>query len=150
MTASPEPATTRPSIFSPTERAKYDAWKAAGATWRGKEPEAEQRYIELAHSLGWTPGTAVTSTQTTKEPTVEELLADNSTDGNTGQVGSGLGQSVSVMQRAEVDEEETLHNLAIKGDAQELESFIESQADIDLNDLDEYVGTIRCSRQTLH
>ncbi|KAL5495278.1 hypothetical protein ACEPAI_741 [Sanghuangporus weigelae] len=151
LTASPEPTTARPSIFSPTERAKYDAWKSAGATWRGKEAEAEQRYIELARSLGWTPGIAVsTSPGPTNEPTAEELLADTSTDqSNNGAAGSGLGQSVSIMQRDEADEGETLHNLAIKGDVQELGAFIGSHAGIDVNAIDEYGFTalhLACDR----
>ncbi|KAL5518956.1 hypothetical protein ACEPAH_639 [Sanghuangporus vaninii] len=151
LTASLEPTTTRPSIFSPTERAKYDAWKSAGAAWRGKEPEAEQRYIEIARSLGWTPGTAVsTSPGPTNEPTAEELLADTSTDQiNSGGGGSGLGQSVSVLKRDEVDEEVTLHNLAIKGDTQELDAFIESHAGLDVNAIDEFGFTalhLACDR----
>ena len=46
---------SRPSIFYPTARAKYDAWVAGSAKYSGGEGEqaARERYIAIAGSVGW-------------------------------------------------------------------------------------------------
>ena len=85
LTDTPEPTASRPSIFSPFERAKYDAWKSIGVEYSKKggaaKDEAEARYLEIAKDLGWIPGkpkeTGLSSSlrgETSEEPTAEELL----------------------------------------------------------------------------
>ncbi|KAK6904577.1 hypothetical protein I203_105393 [Kwoniella mangroviensis CBS 8507] len=51
------PTGSRPSIFSPAPRAKYDAWAAQYTKYSSKGDEgkqlAQQRYIEIALQIGW-------------------------------------------------------------------------------------------------
>ena len=154
MTVASEPQTPRPSIFSPTDRAKWDAWKSKGQEWKGKEVEAEVRYIDIARSLGWTPEIeASPSTGQNKkvkdsEASAEELLERDSDDeegGSGGGVG-GMGNYVSTLQKAgdEEDDDQTensLHGLSVNGDVKKLQVLLESNSTtIDLNELDEYVS----------
>ena len=154
MTVASEPQTPRPSIFSPTDRAKWDAWKSKGQEWKGKEAEAQARYIDIARSLGWTPEIeTIPSTEQKKrvkdsEASAEELLERDSDDeegGSGGGVG-GMGNYVSTLQKASDEEdddqtENSLHGLSVNGDIKKLQVLLESNSTtIDLNELDEYVS----------
>ena len=154
MTVASEPQTPRPSICSPTDRAKWDAWKSKGQEWKGKEAEAEARYIDIARSLGWTPeiGASPSTGQNKKvkdsEASAEELLERDSDDeegGSGGGVG-GMGNYVSTLQKASDEEdddqtENSLHGLSVNGDVKKLQVLLESNSTtIDLNELDEYVS----------
>ena len=154
MTVAFEPQTPRPSIFSPTDRAKWDAWKSKGQEWNGKEAEAEARYIDIARSLGWTPEVEASPPTEQKkrvkdsEASAEELLERDSDDeegGSGGGVG-GMGNYVSTLQKAGDEEEDdqtenSLHGLSVNGDIKKLQVLLESNSTtIDLNELDEYVS----------
>lgn len=146
LTISPEPQTSRPSIFDLTGRAKWDAWKNAGLKWRGNELEAEKHYIEIAKGLGWTfnnSGLVITEILDAEELSAEELLARDSFEDDTSPKGSGgLGLGVSTMQRCSPvsSEEPTLHTLAIDGDLPKLQKFLEEHPNVELNDVDEFVS----------
>lgn len=149
----PEPQSSRPSIFSPTDRAKWDSWKAAGQEWKGKEAEAEARYIDIARSLGWTPEVEASepSKQKSKDDaTAEELLEQDSDDeGSSG--GGGLGNYVSTLQKTSDEDEfeDSIHGLSVNGDTKRLQALIESHPNIELDELDEYGFTalhLACDR----
>lgn len=144
MTASRDPPNARPGIFDFTGRAKWDAWKSAGQTWQGKESEAEERYKEMAKTLGWTPGATTSgksseSTSRPEEPTAEELLARDDVE-PLGE-GGGLGAGISTLQSEteETVDGNTLHGLALQSDATKLEEFLEQHPQLNLDELDEYV-----------
>ena len=154
MTVASEPQTPRPSIFSPTDRAKWDAWKSKGQEWKGKEAEAEARYIDIARSLGWTPEIEASPPTEQKkrvkdsEASAEELLERDSDDeegGSGGGVG-GMGNYVSTLQKAGDEEgddqtENSLHGLSVNGDVKKLQVLLESNSTtINVNELDEYVS----------
>ncbi|KAI5124709.1 hypothetical protein M0805_004315 [Coniferiporia weirii] len=147
LTVSPEPQKSRPSIFFITERAKWDAWKSVGTAWRGNELGAEARYVAIAQSLGWKPGSV--EPQARVSLTAEELLAGDSNSESSQSGGGGLGFSVSTMQNSEEVDNKTLHGLAISGNIQELHAYFEANPNVDVNGYDEYGFTalhLACDR----
>jgi len=152
---SPEPQSSRPSLFSIEGRAKWDAWHSAGVTWKGKEAEAEERYKEIAKGLGWSPGVVQDLTDF-KEPTAAELLEgdDDNVDQASKPGGGSLGTAVSAMERPPPvhEDEGTLHGYAISDDLKGLMSFLEAHPDTNLNQLDQYGYTalhLGCDRGSL-
>ena len=135
MTVSHTPNTSRPGIFDFTGRAKWDSWQEVGAKYSTQsDPDgvAQARYIEIAISLGWKPGTT----------SDDDLLGDD-TDGERESakgVGTGMGVSVSTMSAPKNDDLDTIHGLAIVGDAQKLAEMLIVEPSLDLNRKDEYVS----------
>lgn len=135
----------KPSFFNPLERAKWNAWVSAGETWESKPAEAEGRYIAIAESLGW-PGFDSTTSAAPgpvrqSSPTAEELLEQDSDDEEFTGSTSGFGTKVSVIRAEEqVAGEKTLHDIAISGNAESLAVYLNSNPELDLDDLDEYVS----------
>ncbi|KAJ7038297.1 ankyrin repeat-containing domain protein [Mycena alexandri] len=131
------PTTPRPSIFDFTGRAKWDAWAAAGNTHSSKAG-AESRYLEIARSLGWKEG-AVAETAPESE---DENIWDSDDDTTRPSKGSGepagLGNSVSSMARPEVEEDASLHGLAVSNQLQELVSLVQDEPSVDINARDDF------------
>jgi len=100
-----------------TGRAKWDAWTAAGNTCTTKT-DAENRYLEIARSLGWTQGVT------------QELEGATGSSGESG----GFGTSVSAMARPEDDNDTSLHGLAVSNDLQGLKELLEREPNVDVRD----------------
>jgi len=136
VTVSHTPNTSRPGIFDFTGRAKWDSWQEVGAKYSTQsDPDgaAQARYLEIAKSLGWKPGT-----------TSDDDSPGNDTDDdkeNRKAAGTGMGVFVSTMP-APKDDLDTIHGLAIAGDAQKLADMLIAEPSLDLNRKDEYVSTV--------
>ncbi|KZT75121.1 hypothetical protein DAEQUDRAFT_720337 [Daedalea quercina L-15889] len=133
LTVSHTPNTSRPSIFDMTGRAKWDAWNTAGKTYGGKAGEAEARYIAIARDLGWSED---------KAPAPQGHLDLDSDDGEGGESsrgggGFGFGTSVSTMSTSEEKSGSALSDLAIAGNAHELQLFLDANPNVDVNTRDE-------------
>lgn len=136
-TVSHTPNTSRPGIFDFTGRAKWDAWREAGTkylTQSDPDGAAQARYLEIAKSLGWKSGT-----------TVDDDPLGHGTEGereSTKGAGTGMGVFVSTMSapKVKVDDSDTIHGLAIAGDAQTLARMLIAEPSLDLSQKDEYVS----------
>ncbi|GAW06073.1 acyl- binding protein [Lentinula edodes] len=115
LTVSPQPNVSRPSIFDMAGRAKWDAWNATGKQYTNGT-DAENRYLEIAHSLGWKPGASISPQPS--ETTNDDLWDSDSDSSKNREGGGGMGISVSSMSAPETDSDNTLHGLAIAGDIQ--------------------------------
>jgi len=153
LTVSSAPSGSRPSIFDMTGRAKWDAWQVAGQTHQDRPSDAEKRYLEIAHKLGWEESAVQTSAEPAlsnkgKEKATEDDIWDS--DSERGSSGGGGGMVVVSSMRAPTPvEDETLHGLALSGDVGKLETFIGSHSALDLNARDEYGYTalhLACDR----
>ncbi|KAF5385444.1 hypothetical protein D9757_005368 [Collybiopsis confluens] len=145
LTVTHEPDVSRPSIFDMTGRAKWDAWDAAGKRYSDVQ-EAENRYLEIARDLGWQPG-APKKQEEAKSEDIWDSESSNSEESHGG--GGGLGVSVSSVVAPEIEDDNTLHGLAIAGDAQKLHTLISLDQEINLNGLDEFGYTplhLACDR----
>ncbi|BGO92039.1 hypothetical protein NBRC10512_001008 [Rhodotorula toruloides] len=130
-TVSSRPTTSRPGLLDWTGRAKWDAWDKLGREERfegeaGKR-QAQEEYVEVARRLGFD------ANETAKG------------DGGTQDVPKKEKQeqmvSVSTMGTDFVDEAppSRLHELAIAGDADALEAFLQDKAARDgVNERDSY------------
>lgn len=135
MTVSHTPNTSKPGIFDFTGRAKWDSWQEVGAKYSTQsDPDntAQARYLEIAKSLGWKSGT-----------TADDDSLGCDTDGereSTKGVGTGMGVFVSTMSAPKDDDSDTVHGLAIAGDAQKLAKMLTAEPSLDLNRKDKYVS----------
>jgi len=135
VTVSHTPNTSRPGIFDFTGRAKWVSWQEVGTKYSTQfDPDgaAQARYLEIAESLGWESGT-----------TSDDVLLGHDTDGereSTKGVGTGMGVYVSTMSAPKDDDLDTIHGLAIAGDAQKLAKMLIAEPSLDLNERDEYVS----------
>ncbi|KAF8529453.1 ankyrin, partial [Gautieria morchelliformis] len=141
ITVSKKPTTPRPSLFDFAGRAKWDAWDKLGQ--QSDEPQAlvwEQRYLEIARSLGWQEGI---------QPRPESLdtgstpakSSDGGSEENKAQAsGGGMGVAVSTMAQPPVNAKDhgTLHGFALSNDVQGLAGFLDAHSEINLDFLDEY------------
>jgi len=153
LTVSPEPQTTRPSIFSFEGRAKWDAWKAVGSTWRNRCEAAEGRYMDIAKGLGWRHGASNHSAEPSRELTVEELLEQESDpEGSDVAHGAAMGIGVSTMSALPITENNgggTIHDLAVAGDTDKLLAHFKATLAVDVNARDDYGFTalhLACDR----
>ncbi|TFK57035.1 hypothetical protein OE88DRAFT_1722061 [Heliocybe sulcata] len=155
VTTSQGPDASRPSLFDFTGRAKWDAWSQTAKKYADHKEDAEQRYIEIARSFGWSEEAAAPDTKG-KEVEVDEMDWDASDDSNAGAKaggGSGMGPVVSTAS-APVSEEDpdTLHAIALSGDTRRLEEFLDKHPDIPVDDPDEFGYTalqLACDRGSL-
>lgn len=135
MTVSHKPNTSKPGIFDFTGRAKWDSWQEVGtrySTQSDPDGAAQARYLEIAKSLGWKPGA-----------TADDDFLGHDADGegeHTKGVVTGTGVSVSTMNAPKDEDLDTVHGLAIAGDAQRLEKMLVLEPSLDLNQKDEYVS----------
>jgi len=147
VTVSHTPNTSKPGIFDFTGRAKWDSWQEVGTRYSSQsDPDgtAQARYLEIAKSLGWKPGAAA-----------DDDSLGHDTDGErerTKELIAGTGVSVSTMSAPKHDDFDTIHGLAIVGDAQKLENLLTAEPSLDLNQKDEYGYTalhLACDRGNL-
>lgn len=127
-----------------TGRAKWDAWSATGKKYEGVA-EAEQRYLDLARSLGWAETIIVQPKQKFEsEPVDYDTLLDSpyvpSAEGSSRGGGDGLGPSVSSMAPQEVVHDTSIHGLVLSNDVSGLEALLKNHPETDLNALDEFVS----------
>ncbi|KAF9244607.1 hypothetical protein BU15DRAFT_85985 [Melanogaster broomeanus] len=158
LTAAPLPHSPRPSLFEMTGRAKWDAWRNAGKTYAGRGPDAEKRYLEIARGLGWFPGAAakdITQKEIPPGDVWDEDLGVSVSRSSGGGAG-GLGTSVSAMALPQDDDDDgeaqTLHSLAIQGNANKVTQFLASNPLLDINQRDEFGYTalhLACDRGSL-
>ncbi|KJA26065.1 hypothetical protein HYPSUDRAFT_347469 [Hypholoma sublateritium FD-334 SS-4] len=142
VTSSRTPATSRPSIFDMTARAKWDAWAATGKKYEAVT-EAEQRYLDLAQSLGWAETIVNEPKQKLESELVDyDTLLDSpyvaSAEGSSRGGGDGLGPFVSSMAPQEVVHDASIHGLVLSNDASGLETLLTIHPETDLNALDEF------------
>jgi len=147
VTVSHIPDTSKPGIFDFTRRAKWDSWQEVGTRYLSQsDPDgaAQARYLEIAKSLGWKAGI-----------TTDNDWLGGDTDGEGGSTKglvTGTGVFVSTMSPPEDDDSDTIHGLAIAGDAQKLEKLLTTETSLDLDQKDEYGYTalhLACDRGNL-
>ncbi len=137
-----------------TGRAKWDAWSATGKKYESVA-EAEQRYLDLAQSLGWAESIVVQPGQKLEsEPVDYDTLLDSAyvppTEGSSRGGGDGLGPSVSSMAPQEVIHDTSIHGLVLSNDVSGLEALLKNHPQTDLNALDEFVsGKVKLPHLTL-
>ena len=138
MTVSYIPNIPRPGIFDFTGRAKWDSWQEQGerySTSPDPDSAAEERYLEIAKLLGWSPGAVA-----------ERGSLDSDTDGDGGStkgIITGTGVFVSTMSTPKGDISDdlgTIHGLAIAGDTQRLGEMLKANPSLDINQKDEFVS----------
>ena len=137
-----------------TGRAKWDVWSNTQKVYHDRKADAENRYLEIARGLGWVPGTTSgaepeTSSDEPDEVWDEELaMKVSSSSGGEG----GMGTFVSSMTRptAQGGEAESLHKLAIDGDALGVSRFLKENPLMDVNERDEFVGDFSCGGSLKH
>jgi hypothetical protein len=134
LTVAPSPNTSRPSFFDISGRAKWDAWALASKTYEGRPSEAEQRYLDIAKSLGWEDGATAAAAAAATDETEEQAESSGG--------GTGMGVSVSVVSPPSPDEEATsgLHGYAMGDDVAATSAFLRDNEDLDINARDEYVS----------
>jgi len=138
LTSSKSPTTSRPSIFDPIGRAKWDSWSAAGTKYE-KGRDAESRYIEIARTLGWTEGAP--ESRPVVDTAAEDIWDDDSDEGASGshRGGSGgMGLSVSTIPVPPKVDDRTIHGLAVSNDFAGLTALLAQHPETDLNELDEF------------
>lgn len=157
LTVAPLPQTSRPSLFDMTGRAKWDAWSNTQKIYHDRKADAENRYLDIARELGWVPGVADPQTavdaqlETSADEIWDDELAMKVPSSSCG--GGGMGTFVSAVIRPTArGEEETLHKLAIDGDAPEVSRFLKANSLMDINERDEFGYTalhLACDRGNL-
>lgn len=138
VTLSRTPNTSRPGLLDFTGKAKWDSWQEIGKKYSTQpDPDgvAQARYLEIAKSLGWEPGT-----------TAGDVLLDQDNNGERGSmkgVVTGTGVFVSTMSAPKDDNGDdlgTIHGLAIAGDAQKMEEILKADPSLDLNQKDGFAS----------
>ncbi|KAF8641168.1 hypothetical protein AX17_000803 [Amanita inopinata Kibby_2008] len=139
LTTSPTPLASRPSIFDMTGRAKWDAWNAIGKKYSSSE-QAEQRYNEIAKSLGWSEGASVIGKQVDEEDVDLDALDDEKSEGkgSDSRASGGMGLAVSVVQAPSVVKDHSVHGLAVANDVAGLTMLLEQSPKADINVRDEF------------
>ncbi|KAG2120786.1 uncharacterized protein F5147DRAFT_663292 [Suillus discolor] len=157
LKVAPKPQGSRPHIFDMTGRAKWDAWKAASDTYVNNSHAAAQRYRAIAQELGWksdsTPNSA-SGKRSEDEGADAGVQSDSAGSGSSSGGGGGMGTSVSLLVNPGPDlgEAQTLHGLAIAGDAEKLMAFLLVNPAVDINARDEFDYTalhLACDRGNL-
>jgi acyl-CoA-binding protein len=142
VTVGPKPATSRPSIFDMSGRAKWDAWSSLGDKNRITTPtQAEGRYLELCKELGWVPDAATIHKANIEEEEEGDIDWDAPDDPATRPAGtSGMANAVSVLQKEEEEplDLNTLHGVVLAGDLERLKAMETEETDLDA--LDEFVS----------
>jgi acyl-CoA-binding protein len=148
LTVAQQPTTSRPGLLDFTGRAKWDSWKDIGLRYNNDYATAEQRYINLARELGWIEGTPLTHAEGSDEsdngdPSAEELLARD-TDSEEGVVDE-MGAVISTMMTSEDESPldlHSLHGLALHGDEQLLQRFLDAHDTMNIDERDENVSLL--------
>lgn len=139
----PKPQGSRPHIFDMTGRAKWDAWKAASDAYESNNQAAAERYRAIAQELGWKPGSTPSSApgKQSEDGDGDGRVRNDSAGSRSSGGGGGMGTSVSLLVNPDLDlgEAQTLHGLAIAGDAKKLMAFLLVNPAVDINARDEFV-----------
>lgn len=124
-----------------TARAKWDAWDQMAKDYEGRVQDAEERYLEIATSLGWREGDNPVASSSHGVTGDEE--GEEGEEGRTSE-GMGMGVSVSVMSAPmmEADDAGTLHGLVVENDLDALTTLVANSSTIDVNAKDDYVRAI--------
>jgi acyl-CoA-binding protein len=133
VTVSHTPNTSRPGLLDFAGRAKWDSWQDVGKKYSIQpDPDgaAEARYLEIAESLGWESGAIPSDGSHIRDIDDERE--------NTKGIITGTGVFVSTPENNPNDLN-TIHGLAIAGDAQKLETMLEADPSLDINQKDEFV-----------
>jgi len=140
VTVSHTPSTSRPGLLDFAGRAKWDSWQELGkkySTQSDPDGAAQARYLVVAKSLGWKPGAAA-----------DDSSLGRDTDGDVGSTkgfitGTGIFVSTMSAPKGEIgDDLDTIHGLAIAGDAQKLEKMLEANPSLDINQKDQFVSIL--------
>ncbi|GLB36067.1 putative succinyl-CoA synthetase functions in the citric acid cycle (TCA), coupling the hydrolysis of succinyl-CoA to the synthesis of ATP and thus represents the only step of substrate- level phosphorylation in the TCA [Lyophyllum shimeji] len=148
VTVSPTPSASRPSIFDMTGRAKWDAWSSAGKKYTVRR-EAEDKYLEIARSLGWTEDTVIQPAKA--EQSDPDSIWDDDSQSSRGGSG-GMGVSVSAMALPIEEADKSIHGLAVANDFTGLSELLDKQPETDVNEVDEFGYTplhLACDRGNL-
>lgn len=153
ITSSRAPSTSRPSIFDMTGRAKWDAWASTGKKYQDPQ-EAEERYLEIARTLGWVGSTTKIQVRSVPPPSTSEVTWDDNDDDSatldaskSGE--SGMGLSVSVMMPPPSTIDKSIHGLALSNDVSGLTTLLEQYPETDVDAVDEFGYTplhLACDR----
>ena len=139
LTVAPSPNTSRPSFFDLTGRAKWDAWMLAAQSYDGRPSEAENRYLDIARSLGWKEGSSVATG------------GDGETDGQEERGGgTGMGVSVSIISPPTLEgtnDSSELHGYAMRDDVAALSALFSAGKCADIDVRDEYVSFVHYALQ---
>lgn len=130
-----------------TGRAKWDAWKSNGEKYDDPR-KVEERYLEIARTLGWTEETTVEDTAKPESSTGSDDDIWDKDDG-TSKSGGGLGLAVSSMVAPAKVVDNSIYGLALLNDVSGLTTLLETVPETDLNALDEYVSMIFSSSALL-
>ncbi|KAI8980729.1 ankyrin [Trametes punicea] len=142
LTVSPTPNTAKPSLLDFAGRAKWDAWRSAGDTYKDRPADAEKRYLEIARSLGWTEGKdaepQVHSSDAAADHEEEDIWMTDAEVAERKRETSAMGRVASTMVPAEDGHGTTaLTDFALAGDAQGLVSYLEEHPEVDVNARDD-------------
>ena len=139
------PSTSRPSIFDITGRAKWDAWAAIGKQYQDQK-EAEEKYLEIARTLGWAGSATEIRAQSVPSSSTGEGSWDDKDDSDTPEAsnssGGGMGLSVSVMMPPSSAIDTSIHGLALSNDVSGLTTLLEQCPETDLDAVDEFVSQV--------
>ena len=141
LTVATSPNTSRPSFFDIAGRAKWDAWMLAAQTYEGRPSEAENRYLDIAQSLGWKEDSSMATSAAAAAAADDETEEGQEERGSGG--GSGMGISVSIISPPildEVGDSSGLHGYAMRDDVAAISVFLSANEGADINVRDEYVS----------
>ncbi|ORX38897.1 ankyrin repeat-containing domain protein [Kockovaella imperatae] len=147
------PAGSRPSLFSPAPRAKYDAWVVQHARYsvEGLEgvAKAQERYMSIAREVGWDGHVPVDEDN---DEDLEHLDSEDEEDHagkrsstSTGEVrgkssNTGMGTGVSMMSREEMEVDGArdlypLHEAVLTNDLDTIKALLDQSPElIDVKD----------------
>ncbi|TFK92764.1 ankyrin [Polyporus arcularius HHB13444] len=145
LTVSPTPNVPKPSLFDFAGKAKWEAWQTAGKTYQDRPADAEERYLEIARSLGWSEGKAGEPAPLKPKESVEggeEDIWDKSDDEGEARKPKGEGGAMGrVTSTLAMEDDEgsssALSNLAIAGNVPAVLEYFQGHPDADVNAVDE-------------
>ncbi|OBZ78625.1 Acyl-CoA-binding domain-containing protein 2 [Grifola frondosa] len=115
---------------------KWDAWRSAGETYVDRAQDAENRYLEIARTLGWSEDKAPEASRDVSERGGEDNIWDDDSATNKRSGDGGMGNFVSTVTHEDTAVSK-LSSLAISGNVQGLQSFLDENPRVDVNQPDE-------------
>ena len=148
---------SRPSIFYPAPRAKYDAWVATHAKYTASssstgaetaKASAQERYLEIARQVGWTNEGLGDDDEEIDFDASDEEPAQAESSGSSVKP-RGMGPRVSVMAQdngtdaSEGQEEVSALHVAVVDDSADDVRRILAAEPRGVNEKDEFVSDVR-------